>query len=278
ANEPRLVMRNLGLGKVDVHTTQPCAGDCLSLKFSVYFSDEIRKKSVVPLFRILVILLLFFLPRLTFAQDVNEDKTGAWYMYMWNKDLDNSSYGFQGDIQHRNWNLGGDLEQLLIRGGLTWRPQKSSIKYTLGYAYIKSGAFGPNSATTSERRLYQEALIPQRLGSKAYITHRIRLEQRDVDGQDYRNRLRYFVGLNYPLNQDTLGKGAVYLAFYNELFMNFERNIGNDRRVDYFDRNRTYAAIAYSLSNNSRLQFGYMHQETEFFGKGQLQLNLIQNF
>ena len=51
-------------------------------------------------------------------------------------------WGFQGDIQYRNWDLFGDLEQLLLRGGLTYQPKNASIKFTLGYGNITSGAFG----------------------------------------------------------------------------------------------------------------------------------------
>jgi uncharacterized protein DUF2490 len=209
---------------------------------------------------------------------IDEGDTGAWYMYMWNTQLENSNFGFQGDIQHRNWDLGGDLEQLLVRGGLTWSPEDSNNTYTLGYAHITSGAFGRSNSKTRENRLYQEALIPQRVGSKVFLTHRFRLEQRKVDGQDYRNRFRYFVALNYPLNQNNLGKGAVYLSLYNELFVNLEQDIGNNRSVDHFDRNRSYAAIGYSLTDDMRLQFGYMHQETDPWGKGQLQFNLFHRF
>ena len=212
-----------------------------------------------------------------FAQ-VDEGETGAWYMYLWNTSLENSNFGFQGDIQHRNWDFGGDLEQLLIRGGATWSPDESNITYTLGLAQITSGAYGPSNSKSRERRLYQEASLPQTLGSRLYLTHRFRLEQRDVDGQDFRTRFRYFVALNYPLNQDTLGQGALYLSLYNELFVNLEQNIGNNRQVDYFDRNRTYAALGYSLTDSIRLQFGYMHQESDNLGKGQLQFNLFHRF
>ena len=180
--------------------------------------------------------------------------------------------------KHRNWDLGGDLEQLLIRAGATWSPDNSNVTYTLGLAHITSGAYGRDSSKSRERRVYQEALVPQVLGSKVYLTHRFRLEQRDVDGQDFRNRFRYFVALNYPFNQNTLAQGAVYLSLYNELFVNLERDIGGGRRVDSFDRNRTYAALGYSLTDTIRLQFGYMHQETDNLGKGQLQFNLFHRF
>ncbi|MEZ5489535.1 MAG: DUF2490 domain-containing protein [Gammaproteobacteria bacterium] len=212
------------------------------------------------------------------SAQVDEDETGAWYMYLWNTSLENSNFGFQGDIQHRNWDLGGDLEQLLVRGGATWSPEDSNVTYTLGLAHITSGAYGRSDNKSRERRLYQEALVPQLLGSKVFLTHRFRFEQRDVDDQDFRTRFRYFVALNYPFNQDTLGQGAIYLSLYNELFVNLEQDIGNNRQVDYFDRNRTYAALGYSLTDSIRLQFGYMHQETDNLGKGQLQFNLFHRF
>lgn len=218
-----------------------------------------------------------FYSRALFAQ-VDQGQTGAWYMYMWNHENQETGFGLQGDIQHRNWDTTKDLEQLLIRGGLTWRPENSSTKYTLGYAHITSGAFGPNNDKSEENRVYQEVLHSQRLGQKWFLSHRFRLEQRWVDGQDFRARFRYFLGLNYPFNQDTLGKGAVYLSLYNELFVNLNRDIGNNRQVDYFDRNRAYAALGYSLNDNMRAQFGYMWQENNNFGKGQLQFNLLHSF
>jgi len=217
------------------------------------------------------------LPSPALAQ-FDEDRTGAWYMYMWTKNPGANGLGLQGDIQHRNWDSGGDLEQLLVRGGLTWTPQGSPIKYTLGAAWVASGTYGRSAAKSHERRLYQEALLPHRLGAKTFLTHRLRFEQRDVDGQDLRTRLRYFVALNYPFNQATLGKGALYLSIYNELFVNLEQDIGRGRSVDYFDRNRAYAALGYSVSDTLRLQFGYMHQQLDGPGKGQLQFNLIHAF
>jgi hypothetical protein len=99
-----------------------------------------------------------------------------------------------------------------------------------------------------------------------------------VNGQDFRARLRYFLGINYPLNQTNLNAGAFYLSFYNELFINLSRDIGNQKQVDYFDRNRTYVALGYSLQDSMRLQFGYMWQENKNYGKGQVQFNLIHSF
>ena len=209
---------------------------------------------------------------------VDEDQTGAWYMLMWSHENASTGFGLQGDIQYRNWDTIGDLEQLLIRGGATWRPRGSAVRYTVGYAHITSGAFGHDDATSGEHRLYQEALASHRVAERLFFAHRLRLEQRWVDGQDLRARFRYFLGLNYPFNQSSLKRGAVYLSLYNEVFVNLNRDIGGGRRVDYFDRNRAYAALGYSLRDNLRFQFGYMWQESSNHGKGQLQFNVIYSF
>lgn len=224
-----------------------------------------------------VLLVLIGLSPRALAQ-VDENQAGAWYMYFFNAPFANSQWGLQGDLQYRNWNMGGDLEQLLLRGGLTYRPMSVDLMLTQGYANITSGAFGDSSSTSNEHRAYQEALVPQKLGLRTYLRHRFRFEQRWVDDQDFRTRFRYALFIDVPLNREDLQKGAVYLSFYNEIFINGQRNIGDGREVEIFDRNRTYAALGYSVSDSLRLQGGYMYQYSDAVGKGQLQLSLHQTF
>lgn len=225
-------------------------------------------------FSILLTALIFALFPLTATSQVDEDQTGAWYMYFWSTTFGDSQFGMQGDIQYRNWNIMGDLEQLLLRGGFTFQPKDSPIKFTLGYANITTGAFGDSQETTAESRIYQEALLSQKIGRRFNLRHRFRYEQRFVEGQDLRTRWRYAIFLDVPLNQEDTGKGAVYLALYNELFVNGEKDIGNGRSVQVFDRNRLYGGLGYSLSDRLKTQLGYMRQKTDGIGKNQLQISL----
>ena len=102
------------------------------------------------------IILLLFLSSGFNGYSQNGDQMGAWYMYFWNTSIKETGIGFQGDIQYRNWNLGGDLEQLLIRGGLTYSPKETKAKFTLGYGYILSGGYSLEDASTSnESRIYK---------------------------------------------------------------------------------------------------------------------------
>ena len=228
------------------------------------------RKIILGLFSLLVYLPV--------SGQVDEDQAGAWYMYFYNKQFKNTQWGVQGDFQYRHWNLGGDLEQLLLRSGVTYTPKDSGVMFTLGYAHITTGEFGESDDTFSENRIYQEALIPQKLGSRTYLTHRFRYEQRWVNDQDFRTRYRYNIFVNMPLNKSELVKDAVYAAFYNEIFINGQTDIGDGRTVQKFDRNRTYLGLGYGLSNQLRVQLGWMVQTTVNWQKGQLQVGLHHNF
>lgn len=222
-------------------------------------------------------LLLFW--GFNLSAQVNPQAQGGWYMYFWNVDLKESRFGFQGDVQYRNWNIMGDLEQLLLRGGMTYRPKNTDIKFTLGYAFILSGTYGFSDPTTStEHRIYQEALLPQKIGNRIYLKHRFRLEQRFVENQNFRLRLRYNLFVNIPLNKVEMEQGVFYLALYNEIFVNSSKDIGNGRSVEFFDRNRLYGALGYHILDKLQVQLGYMYQSNNAYGKGQFQLSVHQSF
>lgn len=224
-----------------------------------------------------LLAVIILLPSFGKAQ-FNDDQVGAWYMYFFNTTFKESSWGVQGDIQYRNWDMGGDLEQLLIRGGLTYTPKNANIKFTLGYGNITKGTFGSDNSTISESRIYQEALIPTKLSNRFNLTHRFRFEQRFNDGQDFRTRYRYNLFINIPITKKTLETKTIYLALYNEIFINGQRNIGSGVRVEVFDINRFYSALGYMFSSKMKVQLGLMRQSTNNWSKNQLQISIHQKF
>jgi hypothetical protein len=224
--------------------------------------------------KLLLIALLFSCNSL-FSQ---EDQLGSWYMYFFTTKFKESKFGIQGDIQYRNNNIISDLEQLLLRTGLTYNPKNTNVTLTLGVANITTGVFGDSNETSNENRIYQEALLPQKVGERIYLTHRFRYEQRFVENQDFRTRYRYNIFMNIPINKKALTKNAIYVAFYNELFINGEKNIGNNRRVNVFDRNRFYSGLGYGITDKLRVQTGYMNHTLENFSKNQLQFSIHHNF
>jgi len=209
---------------------------------------------------------------------VDQGMVGAWYMYFFQDTFKDGPIGIQGDIQYRSWNAGTDLEQLLLRGGLTYQPRNANIKFTLGYGDVTSGAYGASDATSRESRIYQEALFPTKIGKRFYLNHRFRYEQRFVEKQGFRTRYRYNLFINVPLNKAELTHKALYLALYNELFVNGQKDIGNGSSVEIFDRNRTYAALGYVLSPKLKIQLGAMRQFTNSWAKTQAQISLHHSF
>ena len=224
---------------------------------------------------LILVCITFFMPKKGEAQ-INEDKTGAWYMYFFNTTIKESPWGVQGDIQYRNWNVAGDLEQLLLRGGITYKPKSANIKLTLGYGNVTTGSYGSDKSTTTESRVYQEALFPVQFGNRFYTNHRFRYEQRFVESQDFRTRYRYNFFLNIPLNKAAMDNKTLYLAFYNEIFINGQRKIGNGKSVEIFDRNRFYVAAGYMIKKGLKIQLGIMNQTTNTWQKNQFQLSFHQ--
>ena len=209
---------------------------------------------------------------------IDQDQLGGWYMYFFDAKFKESPWGVQGDIQLRNWGVADDLEQLLIRSGITYRPKNAEVKLTVGYGNITTGTFGDSKATVKENRIYQEALFPVKFGKRLYTNHRFRYEQRFVENQDFRTRYRYNLFLNIPLNKAVIENKTIYLSIYNELFINGERSIGNGNTVEIFDRNRRYYALGYQIKQGMKVQLGNMRQTTNAWAKNQLQLSFHHNF
>ncbi|WP_299114209.1 DUF2490 domain-containing protein [uncultured Winogradskyella sp.] len=220
-----------------------------------------------------IFLFIFCISFLVSNAQVDQSQTGAWYMYFYSHQFKNSQFGIQGDFQYRDWQGLGDKEQLLLRSGFTYMPKNANIKFTLGYGNVTSGVPGESDDTSSESRIYQEALFNSKFG-RFYLTHRFRYEQRFVENQDFRTRYRYNLFLNIPINKKELSPKAIYAALYNELFINGQQDIGNNQTVELFDRNRTYLGFGYVLNEKIRFQLGWMNQKTNTWGKGQLQLSM----
>ncbi len=117
-------------------------------------------------------------------------------------------------------------------------------------------------------------MFPVNFGERLYTKHRFRYEQRFVGNQDFRTRYRYNLFVNVPLNKSSFEKNTIYLAFYNELFINGQREIGDGNTVEIFDRNRFYSALGYVIKKGLNVQLGVMQQSTNNWTKSQIQLSI----
>lgn len=197
------------------------------------------------------------------------DMTGNWMGYFGNFKL-HSNFNIHNEIQYRNHNLIGDLNQLLIRNGIGYNFKKNNANILLGHAFILSEPYINNNkekTKTKEHRIYQQFISKQEFG-RLLLMHRYRFEQRFLEN-DFKLRFRYFSGFYMPLNNKQIVKNTVYLAFLNEIFINTKNNI--------FDRNRLAGAIGFAFTDNLKLEIGAMTQFLENSKTNQLQISLFNN-
>lgn len=218
-----------------------------------------KKLSMVAL------IIGLMLPSLAQSQESN---FGNWLIYIGNKKL-NQRWNLHQEVQYRNYNTIGDLEQLLLRTGLGYTFNDNKNNLLLGYGYILSENYMGNTdekVSVNEHRIFQQFTSKQKIG-KVKLNHRYRFEQRFVES-DFKMRFRYFLGVNIPLSNKE--KNNYYLSSYNELFLNTESPV--------FDRNRLYGGFGYHLNKNIRLEAGYMNQFFEHRNRDQLNLIAFVNF
>lgn len=193
-----------------------------------------------------VVLLCALLPVFSYAQESN---LGNWLIYIGSKKID-TKWNLHHEVQYRNYNAIGDLEQLLLRTGMGYNLTDNS-NLLLGYGFIRSENYLANTsdkAVVNEHRIFQQFITKSKI-NKIGLQHRYRFEQRFVE-EDFKLRFRYFLGITMPLGINAEDK--YYLSSYNEIFLNSKANV--------FDRNRFYAGLGYRLSSSLRVELGYMNQ------------------
>jgi hypothetical protein len=194
---------------------------------------------------------------------------GNWMIYVGNQRFA-GKWNWWNEVQYRNYNLVGDLEQLLVRTGIGRNLTEGNNNLLLGYAFIHSAPYTPGSSVksvTSEHRIFQQFITRQSFG-RVFLQHRYRLEERFLADR-FRARFRYFLGANIPFNKPKMEKGAWYLSLYNEVFLHTDKAV--------YDRNRIYGAMGWQLHRDIRLEVGMMSQIQETKSRGQWQIALFNN-
>lgn len=194
---------------------------------------------------------------------------GNWFIYFGHAKL-SENWGIWAESQYRNYNFAGDLEQFFVRSAITYDFKGTGAQAALGYGFFRTENYIGNTDDKfhfNENRIYQQLITNQRFG-RLYMTHRYRMEERFFQ-DDLKIRFRYFLGLNLCLNKPERVPGTVYLAAYNELFIN--------AYSPAFDRNRVYGAGGYVISPKLRAETGLMYQLFDNRYRPQWQFVLFHN-
>ncbi len=208
------------------------------------------------------IICIVIFSSMTLTVSSQSSDLGNWMMYFGNKKI-NQNINLHSEVQYRNYNAIGDLEQLLLRTGVGYDLTDNNNNILLGYGYILSQNYIPASddkVDVEEHRIFQQFITKQNINNRVMLQHRYRFEQRFIE-DDFRLRFRYFLGINIPIVESK----NLYISAYNEIFLNSTGNV--------FDRNRLYGGMGYKLNDKFRFELGYMNQ---FLNNGNRdQLNII---
>jgi hypothetical protein len=190
------------------------------------------------------------------------------------------------EYQFRRDDLVTHWQQSLFRTGINYHAN-DQLTLRAGYAWIETFPYGdfPIQAAGRqfpEHRLYQMATLQNPVG-RFGISHRFMLEQRWVgqylepasprpDRTVYTNRARYMLRVQVPLFKPKLEDRTAYLAAYDEIFIGFGRNVGEN----IFDQNRIGLLLGYRFSPAFRLEGGYF-QQLVLFGREIQNRSVLQN-
>lgn len=214
-------------------------------------------------------MILFFFLIGSGLLSAQKTSTGNWFIYFGNQTI-SKKVNWHNEVQYRNYNFAGDLQQLMLRTGVGYNLSEKNNNVLIGYGYIRSENYVANTdlkLVNEESRIFQQFIHKHSI-SRIFLQHRFRYEERFFV-RNFQMRGRYFIGANIPLNKGAMEKNAVYLSLYNELFLNI--------KGDAFDRNRAYGAIGYTISNNFKFEIGFMAQTTKTTNRNQFQIVLFNN-
>lgn len=194
---------------------------------------------------------------------------GNWMIYFGNVNLP-KKFNWHNEVQYRNFNIAGDLEQLLLRTGIGYNLTENNNNILLGYGFIYSEPYISETQKnyTSEHRIYQQYITKQSFG-RVGIQHRFRVEERFLADQ-FKMRFRYFLAFNVAINHKEMSKNTFYFSAYNEVFINAKNN--------YFDRNRLFLGLGFKFSDRLRIEAGSMNQLITTSSRNQFNLIAFVNF
>ncbi len=191
-------------------------------------------------------LLTLFILTLTFSTSVlANNSTEGWWIGTFSKKKITSTLSGWMETQVRSNFESGEVNQLLYRTGLLYKPSEES-RYELGglIAYIITNG-------SLERRLTFQHSYTYLKTSNSKLSHRARVEGRDFENTTNDSlRLRYLIRYNYKSK-------SLPLVLWNESFIHLTNE--SDRGHDQYERNRAFVGTRLPFGTTS-LEFGYLNQ------------------
>jgi hypothetical protein len=200
-----------------------------------------------------------------------DHNTLGWMVYSGDHKL-SEKWTLHTEYQLRRVKLLGAQQQHLARLGLG-RQLTDRVQVSGGYTYFQTHEYGGYPTVTGrpqpEHRLYQDVELSDAVG-RLQFSQRLRLEQRwlgqradegtgNVQDWEYQHRIRYQLEGSFPLQGPTIDDGEWYLTAFDELFIGFGRNVGNN----VFNQNRLSSGVGYQFSDHAKIELNYLNQVTQ---------------
>lgn len=207
----------------------------------------------------------------SYAQNerVSDYNTVGWYIYNGDHKL-SERWQLHTEYQWRRVDLIRTWQQSLARLGLIYT-LSDRVQLSSGYTNFVTYPYGRYPASDQgvpipENRIYQDIELTDTIG-RLQLAHRVRLEQRwlaqlsavnprKVASWEYQNRIRYQLSLTYPLLGLTVDAGEFYLNAFEELFISFGRNVGEN----IYNQNRLSGGLGYQLNDHFQLELNYFNR------------------
>lgn len=198
----------------------------------------------------------------------NHNQIG-WYAFNGTFKLDDK-FSVHTEYQWRRNDYIETWQQCLLRVGLNFQ-LNPNVQFRVGYAWAETFPYGEiplngMGKDFTEHRIYEMATLSQKTGIVDF-SHRFMLEQRwvgrysnsNLDKEDefpFLNRARYMIRAQVPLEGNSIGDKTPYAAIYDEIFIGFGKNVGEN----VFDQNRLGILLGYKFNGKARVEGGYLNQ------------------
>jgi hypothetical protein len=219
------------------------------------------------LFILMVLILANYF--LSAQNRIKENNTIAWAGIFTTTKF-NDKWSWHAEFQYRRVDGIKSPQQNLFRTGINYQPNKK-ILFRVGYANAETFPYGEYPLNSmgkkySDNRAFEMISISDKINNIDF-TNRVMLEQRFVgkyssaaltkeDEYSFVHRIRYMFRMQVPLQKKVTSNHAPYLAMYDEIFIGFGKNVGEN----IFDQNRIGILFGYKFNDLIKIEGGYLSQ------------------
>lgn len=216
---------------------------------------------------------------------INNNNSIGWYNFFGTFKI-SEKFGIHTEYQWRRNEMITQWQQSLLRIGVNYN-LNSRVLFRVGYGWIETYPYGEipingMGRNFTEHRIFEMVQLNHKEGIVDF-SHRFMFEQRFVgryssinepseDEFPLLNRIRYMIRVQVPLKGNEIKDKTPYLAFYDEIFIGFGKNVN----MNVFDQNRIGLLLGYRFNKNIRIEGGYLNQTVQL-GRQIEGKNVFQN-